>query len=260
MKRFDINAGFKKVVQFNLAKRWLVLLFFITITALAFTQVFKLKFDFNPEAMLEFSEEEIAYQQAFDEKFQSNSNVFLLVFSYANSQDISLYNSEALKDLRDLTDIVGNIEGIEGSYSLARVPDNKADNKMAMLSGHLDSIVPEGDFGAEVAEKVKERVSESDLLNGNLISKDGKYAMIMATLAPESIDPNNFYEVYEATAAAVEKWQALDNNSEYKIAYGGLPYIRAEIVDRMKTEQFILWPVVGILYILALCVVFRSLW
>ncbi|GEM_PF-2437538 len=260
MKRFDINSGFKKVIQFNLAKRWYVLFFFLIITALAIPQVLKLRFDFNPEAMLEFSEEEIAYQQAFDEKFQSNSNVFLLVFSYAGSQDISLYNSEALKDLRDLTDIVGKIEGIEGSYSLARVPDNKADNKLAMMAGHLEPMIPDGEVSEDVAEKVQARVRESELLNGNLISKDGKYAMIMATLAPESLDPNKFYEVYEATAAAVEKWQENDNNSEYKIAYGGLPYIRAEIVDRMKTEQFILWPVVGVLYILALCVVFRSFW
>ena len=64
--------SFKDVLQFNLAKRWFVIGFFILISLLAATQLPKLRFDFSPDAMLEFSDEEIAYQHSFEEKYGSN--------------------------------------------------------------------------------------------------------------------------------------------------------------------------------------------
>ena len=49
--------SFKKILQFNLDHRWFVMAFFLLITILAAFQLPKLRFEFSPEAMLEFSDE-----------------------------------------------------------------------------------------------------------------------------------------------------------------------------------------------------------
>ena len=247
---------FKSLIQFNLAHRWVVLGFFLLVTALAATQVYKLRFDFSPEAMLEFSQEEIDYQHAFNEKFATNPNQFLVVFS----DEKPLYTPQALGDLRDLTAILRDVDYVESVYSLTEVPDNSKAGAGALLTGKLDPMVPEGEIPAEAAAALEQRVASSDLLQGNLISENGRHAMIIVTVSQEVAEPADFYPVYEKLDQTVKSWQSEQNHSAYDIAYGGLPYIRAMTVYTMKREQFILWPVVGVLYIIALCFVFRSLW
>ncbi len=248
--------SFKKLIQLNLKYRWFVLGFFLLITVLAGLQMPKLRFEFSPEAMLEFSQEEIDYQNQFNEKFQTNPNLFLLVFSSENT----LIDQEALKDLRDLTSEIETIEGVTSSYSLARVPDNESAGAGALLKGKLDPIVPDGEISPEMVEKVSQRVQDSELLTGNLISKDGRHALIMASLDADHVNPEDFYPVYEKAKEIVDAWQQNDNNGEYIVDYGGLPYIRSITVDRMKTEQLILWPIVAVLYVIALCILFKSFW
>ncbi len=247
---------FKSLIQFNLAHRWVVLGFFILITALAATQVYKLRFDFSPEAMLEFSQEEIDYQHNFNEKFATNPNQFLVVFS----DEQPLYTPNALGDLRDLTHILKDAEYVDSVYSLTEVPDNSKAGASALFTAKLDPMVPEGEIAAETAEALKLRVAQSDLLQGNLISENGRHALIIVTVSQKVSEPADFYPVYENLDGIIKTWQSQDNHSAYNISYGGLPYIRAMTVYTMKREQFILWPVVGILYIIALFFVFRSIW
>lgn len=248
--------SFKKLIQFNLAHRWLVLGFFILITVLAATQLPKLRFDFSPEAMLEFSPEEIDYQNAFNEKFRTNPNIFLIVFSDPET----LYDAEALSDLRDLTVKLSELDGVSSSYSLALVPDNSSAGLGSIFTQHLDPIVPEGELSEAQVSAIRERMEGSELLKGNLISADGKHALVLVNLDEAHSDPEGFYPLSEEIKSLVSEWQKADNNGEYAIDFGGLPYIRAETVHTMKREQFILWPVVGLLYLIALCVVFRSFW
>ena len=246
---------FKNIIRWNLAHRWIVLGIFLIITAAAATQLPKLRFDFSPEAMLEFSQEEIDYQHSFDAKFHSNPNAFLLVVS---SED-TLVDAAPLTALRDLTDAVESVPGVAGAYSLARVPDNSGAGLGSLLSGEIPAIVPpKGNMTAEQAAVAKERVRNSSLLRGNLVSEDGKNAMVLAMLDPEHADPEGFYPVYEGTEKLVEAWKAA--HPDLRVDYGGLPYIRSITVDTMKREQLILWPIVGLLYIFALCIVFRSFW
>ena len=245
--------SFKSLLKWNLEHRWIVLGFFILVTVLAATQVLKLRFEFSPEAMLEFSQEENDYQKAFNVKFSSNPNLFLLVMASENS----LVNEQSLADLRDLTTLIESVDGISGTYSLARVPDNSQAGAGALIKGTLNPLVPaEGKLTPEQVAVVKNNIESSGLLRGNLISEDGRYALIMAPIEASAAEPNEFYTVYEHIDKTVHEWQAAGHDG-YDISYGGVPYIRAVIVKTMKTEQFKLWPVVGILYIIALCFVFK---
>ncbi len=248
--------SFKHFLEKCIRFRWIVIAIFLAFTVVCAFQLPKLKFDFNPEAMLEFSDEEIEYQQKFDEKFSSISDVFLLVVS---AQD-SLLTPSRLGDLHDLTESLEQFDGIAKTYSLTRVPQAD-ESPMALLRG-LKPIVGDEPLTDDQAKAIQKRVQGSSLLKGNLISADEKDALIMVYLKPEAVEPNDFYPVLTKIQEHIKNWQAIegDDNAQYSIGYGGLPYIRAMTVDSMKRDQFILWPVVGVLYILALCVLFRSFW
>ena len=248
--------SFKDVLQFNLAKRWFVIGFFILISLLAATQLPKLRFDFSPDAMLEFSDEEIAYQHSFEEKYGSNSNLFLLVFSAPES----IVNAKSLADLRDLTERVETVDGISGAYSLSKVPDSSDAGARALLRGKLPDLIPDGELSPDQVEKVASRVETSDLLRGNLISANGQHALITISLPEDNASPEAFMPVFREIEAKIDQWRSDGERGAYAISYGGLPYIRAMTVDTMKREQLHLWPVVGLLYVIAMIVIFKSFW
>ena len=248
--------SFKDVLQFNLAKRWFVIGFFILISLLAATQLPKLRFDFSPDAMLEFSDEEIAYQHSFEEKYGSNSNLFLLVFSAPES----IVNAKSLADLRDLTERVETVDGISGAYSLSKVPDSSDAGARALLRGKLPDLIPDGELSPDQVEKIASRVETSDLLRGNLISANGQHALITISLPEDNASPEAFMPIFREIEAKIDQWRSDGERGAYAISYGGLPYIRAMTVDTMKREQLHLWPVVGLLYVIAMIVIFKSFW
>ena len=248
--------SFKDVLQFNLAKRWFVIGFFILISLLAATQLPKLRFDFSPDAMLEFSDEEIAYQHSFEEKYGSNSNLFLLVFSAPES----IVNAKSLADLRDLTELVETVDGISGAYSLSKVPDSSDAGARALLRGKLPDLIPDGELSPDQVEKIASRVETSDLLRGNLISANGQHALITISLPEDNASPEAFMPIFREIEAKIDQWRSDGERGAYAISYGGLPYIRAMTVDTMKREQLHLWPVVGLLYVIAMIVIFKSFW
>lgn len=247
---------FKDILQFNLEKRWFVLGFFLLITIAAATQLPSLRFDFSPEAMLEFSDEEIAYQHEFEQKYGGNSNIFLVVFSSENS----LLNENSLEDLRDLTNLIAQTDHTQGTYSLAKVPDSSQANASALLRGSLPPLIPDGDLSQEQVETIQKRVASSDLLRGNLISDDAKHALITVALPPSVSAPADFIPVLRDLENKIQTWQENDAHAKYDIVYGGLPYIRAMTVDTMKREQLQLWPVVGLFYVIAMILIFKSFW
>ena len=66
--------------------------------------------------------------------------------------------------------------------------------------------------------------------------------------------------IFREIEAKIDQWRSDGERGAYAISYGGLPYIRAMTVDTMKREQLHLWPVVGLLYVIAMIVIFKSFW
>lgn len=242
----------KHFVAWTLKYRVWILLLFLALTVASAFCLPKLKYDFSPEAMLDYSEEELNYEKTFVENFGSTHNSFLIVLKSQNS----LLSVQGLEAIRSLTDFMAGVPEVSYAYSLSRAPDNKI--SLAMLSGDLKPMLPEGALSQETVDNVKQRVAQSTILSGNLISKDERYALILLNIDEDYQDPARFEPVLEQIQSMSEQWlgQHADN---YEIAYGGLPYIRTLTVSAMKSEQLILWPLVGLFYFLALIVLFRNI-
>ena len=202
----------------------------------------------------QFSDEEKAYNEAFSEKFGTNDNSFLVVLHAENS----LLTQDGVTDILSLTNTLKKNEGVDSSYSIASLPDNTSVSPRSLMNAKLKPAIEGSEATPEETQKLTQLIEQSELVNGNLISKDHTYALILLTINEAYSSPKDFYPILQNIQATVEEWQANQSRQEYTIIYGGLPYIRALTVDAMKVEQLILWPVVGIVYFIALLVVFRN--
>ena len=110
------------------------------------------------------------------------------------------------------------------------------------MNAKLKPAIEGSEATPEETQKLTQLIEQSELVNGNLISKDHTYALILLTINEAYSSPKDFYPILQNIQATVEEWQANQSRQEYTIIYGGLPYIRALTVDAMKVEQLILWP------------------
>ncbi|MGI5828688.1 MAG: efflux RND transporter permease subunit [Bradymonadia bacterium] len=242
----------KRFMAWLLKYRVWVLLVFLAITVLSAFALPRLKYDFSPEAMLDYSEEELNYEASFAQKFGSTHDSFLIVLK----SNESLISSRGLEAIRDLTEYMAVLPEVTYAYSLTRAPDNDMSLNI-MLGGGLEPMIPAGPVTSETLQKVKSRVETSSILSGNLISKDERHALILLNFDEKYREAANFEPVLDQIEKRVSAWNRAPEH-QFEIAFGGLPYIRTVTVSTMKSEQLMLWPLVGLFYFFALVLLFRN--
>jgi hypothetical protein len=231
-----------------------VVAFFAVLTGLSAALLPSLRFDFRPEAMLQFNDEEEAFAQQFAQTFGSDDALLLLVL---RAKSGSMLDPDGLSLLYRATARAESSEAVAGVYSLVRVPRAEAaSGAAALLLGKAPPPLIEGlPVYPEDAARVQHAVQRSQLLRGQLISKDGKTALVVLSLRPEFTAPLQL----DTPLRALESELREIAGEQYSAHWGGLPYVRTETVRNMKSEQLILWPVVGAIYFVLLLLMFRRL-
>lgn len=235
-------------------RRGLVLGVLGVLTLISAVLLPRLTFDFRPEAMLKFDEEEERFSDDFERRFDTNDYNLLLVLHGAPD---SIPTQDGLTLLYQLTTLVETSEAIEGSYSLARVPRRDVSGGILNLlsSGKPPPMIKELPVTPEDVERIKKEISASKLISGNLISKDGSTALVIARVKPEwstaaKLDkPLKKLEELAASLAATHKG--------FSVSWGGVPYVNTATVRLTESEQLIFWPIVGASYFLLLLIIFR---
>ncbi len=228
-----------------------VLLAVVTVTLALFVP--GLRFDFRPEAMLEFSPEEEAFAADFESRFGGQEATFLVVL---HTPQGTMLSRQGLNVLAQLSSRLEALEGVAGVYALPRVPRRELSALLGAEGG--GRWLMEGLEASEAdLARVKERVAGSKLLQGGLISADGKTALIMVNLAPDFVHPNAFEPLLRRLEAEVPGWVREVGGEDVEFFFGGLPYARTMTIRYMKSEQLTLWPLVGVIYFFALLLIFR---
>lgn len=216
-----------------------------------------LRFDFRPEAMLQFSEQEDAYAQSFRERFGSDDNTILLVLT---GEKESIYSVSGLSILFQLTEALAASEAVEGTYSLVRVPgrDVKSGLSGILTGGKPAPLIRSLPVSEEDVARVRREVERSQMLPGNLVSHDGSTAMVVVQLRPDFVEPKVLDPALARLEAEVER--ILTENGEgsrFQARFGGVPFVRTETVRMTKSEQLVLWPILGAIYFVLLLLNFR---
>ncbi len=256
---------FRRLADWELRHRGWVVFGIVAGSLFALAQLPRLRFDFRPEALLEFSAEEKEFARSFREQFQVRDD--LLLVALRGSDSGSVLDARGLSLLFRLTESVAANPAADGAYSLTKVPRRDLAGGLAALAlGKLPPLIAGLPIAAQDVARVNAQVATSRMLPRQLISEDGSTAAIVMVIKREFEDltlldqPLGDLQVeLEGLLSADAADAATNADRTYEIHLGGLPFIRLETVRKLKSEQRSFWPLTAALYLFFLWVLYRDL-
>lgn len=237
------------------AHRVAVLAVILAVTIGAALMIPRLEFDFRLEAMLDFSEEENEFAAALQQRFQTQDNALIVII---HGEPGALYTTEGLTLLYELTEKLETYEGVTGTFSLTRVPSRSLGGGLSalFLNNTPPPLVEALPVNPEILGEVRAQVEHSRIIEGNLVSHDASTALVIVALDPEYHDPNRLDPVVQKMEAElpelVEK-----SGASFELHFGGLPWVRLATIRELKSEQLVMWPILGFAYFLLVLLVYR---
>ncbi|MDJ0764444.1 MAG: MMPL family transporter [Myxococcota bacterium] len=156
----------------------------------------------------------------------------------------TLFTAERLRHIRQLTRQLGEIDGVFDVLSFTEAPDPRPSPFGLVIAPLVDQIPA----SENELEALKARVLANETAVGNLISNDGRAAMILCFLGGNRPPIHIAADIKEVAAAL---WP--DSN----IYYGGAPFIRLHIAGGTKEDLVRLTPVVALVVMVVTFFIFR---
>jgi uncharacterized protein len=195
---------------------WATVIFVVAATLLLASRAVRVERDDDLLAFLPKSNPDIQVFNDVAKRFGSLDVALIGVSAGVNAGD-DVISPEFLGKLRHATKQLNETKGVDYALSLANVEDFTPDPEKGGIG--VDYLIPKEVAPAAVAA-LREKVMSRDQVVGNLISADGKAAMIYCFLA-YGTDPK---EGAASVRAVVE--QQLAGHALY---YGGAPFIQSYI-------------------------------
>ena len=238
-------------------QRW-VALGLVLLTVFALFQLPRLRFDFRPEALLEFSPEEQAFAEDFNQRYGIRD--YLLLVALEGSEPGSVLRAEGLELLYQLTETAAASAISEHTVSLTSVPRRDlASGLLAFGAGSLPPLITSLPVTDADAKRVRAQVDSSRMLPRQLVSEDGTTAAIVIALKDEYRDHEQLDRPLAMLTSELEGLlKASEAGDRYQLHYGGLPFVRLETVRYLKSEQRQFWPLTAALYLSLLWLLYRE--
>ncbi len=156
-----------------------------------------------------------------------------------------LFTPKRLKQVRRLTERIGEVDGVFDVLSFTEAPD-AVPSPFGLVVKPLIGQVPTS--SAELAE-LKKRVLANENARGNLISEDGQAAMVLCFLGGKR-PPIHIAADIKAEATSVWK--------DKGIYFGGAPFIRLHVAGGTKRDLVRLTPLVALVVLIVTFFIFRK--
>jgi len=238
---------YEKLLYLGIDYPKLTIAFFLTLTLAVATGTIKVKHDTSTDSYLPRGHSSYEAKKEIDERFNIDDPLLVNVRS-PNGQ--SIFNIEGLRLIRDLTDYIAEIEGVnrETIRSLATKEDIMGTEDGLDVNEFLEHFPN----SQEEAIAIREAVLNFPLYVGLIISNDGKSAGIVADVN----DDADILAIFEDMKSYIK------NNfsaSEYEINLSGPPIVTGTLNIYMLQDAFTLDPICAIITSLILFLIFRTI-
>ncbi len=239
---------YAKLAEFLMHRRLAVVLAFGVLVAVCGSFVPQLGFDFTPQQMFRSTSDELDYREAFAERFGREDNVIFIVF-----ESDSIYQPELMEYLRDATMDMRKWEVVKTAESVATVRLPHAGEMPGVLSTE-PIIAQSGSVDADQVSRLEELAKGEPLVEGRLVDKRGEVTVLLVWLNADLQDVTDLNAAVERVTNYLETSKPPPNT---KWRLGGVPYLRAEIVESLKVQQMTFIPGTAVAYMLILLLLFR---
>lgn len=242
---------FERVGRWALGNRAIILVVMGLLTCLALVQARLLRFDFQPSAMMQVSEEESAFADEVAARYAASSDDILLMVLHSDERDAVLtqYGLSLLHLVHELADQSGIAVEVQSLSNIPQIPDfirkKSGDGASGGGLGAIGELfkkpadlltafsippplIPSRPASLDDVARVKHRLATSALLPGTLVSADGSTAIVILKLHPrfsdlELLSPA-LETLEEVTAAALQNPDfaaTLGSSPAFEVRYGG---------------------------------------
>ncbi len=223
-----------------------------------FSMLNPLAVDTDPENMLSSEEPVRVFHQQMKQAFSLSDMVVVGVINDAHPEGV--FNPQTLAQVFELTEfaktlvwpdpkpIPGQPESLKGVIEVDMIAPSLVDSieQAGLGSVKFDWLMPEPPTTQEQALSIRDKAQKIPLLNGTLVSDDGKAIAIYLPLS----DKHYSYQVKEALEEKIASWGS-DHNNQFHIT--GLPVAEDTFGIEMFYQMAISAP-------LAMLVIFLLLW
>lgn len=237
-----------------IAHRRLILALFAALTLVFVVLLPRLQFNFAPQQMFKSTSESNEAREAFAERYGREDNLVTIAVEGAD-----VFEPAVVETLRRVTVELSALDSIRNAESVATIAIPRPGDQPGTLA--TEPLLAQPTAGqqlpavtAEQAEQLRELAMGEPLVRGRLVGDEADLALVVAWIV-------NDYQSADELGAAVDAVEAtladypLPEGYRYRVS--GVPKLRTEIVDELRTEQLTFVPLTGLIYVLILMWIFR---
>jgi predicted RND superfamily exporter protein len=197
------------------------------------------------EDILEMTPEHLPSRQVLNELEEIFGGSDVILITIANEQQ-TIFNRKTLEKIKELSDSIDAMPGINRITSLttAKLIEGKE------WGLEVTPFMEEVPQTQEEIESMKQSIFEDETYVGKIISEDGNYACIIASVR-EDADADQLYEEINNLTSKIE--------GEEQIYLTGLPIITSIVSQAIRTDIQRLIPFVILVVIIVLYFSFRTI-
>jgi hydrophobe/amphiphile efflux-3 (HAE3) family protein len=230
-------------------RRW-ILVVMIGLMALFATTLPDLGFNFTPQQMFQSTSSANAYREQFAERFGREDN---LVTIAVIGDDV--FRPDALQAMRDLTVELRQLESIKNAESIATFQIPRSGDAPGTMT--VEPILAQrGEVDAEAADALESLAMSEPLVRERLVSEGGDMALVVAWIRDDLQDADDLKDAVDAIEGKLAE-HPLPDGLSYRT--GGVPTLRTQIVEQLRTEQITFVPLTALIYLFILIWMFRRL-
>ncbi len=243
---------FEAVVDLLGRRRWVVLALVGVVTAGAAWLAVGIRFDFSPQAVLEGDDDLVRTSEAFKRTFGSDDATVMVVLEATG--EAGVLTAEALTWQAAAAGRLAALPAVRRVESLVDLPAPTL--SLSPPWGKLEPIVTDLPVDAATAERLAAAVADMPLLEGAMISRDGRLAALVVQLDPAKRDIDSLTRIVGQIHQCLGARAA---PAGYTVHLTGIPVLRVDIVKNLKSDLLSLLPLAAVGFIVVLAVVFRRL-
>ncbi len=239
-----MSQGFRKFAVLVFVLRWPLLLAFILATLFFGYEATSLRIDPSTETLFTKTTPEYRFYQEFKENFGSDH---LVAVAIETSDYLTLTN---LRLTHVLTRLLASDRRVDRVVSVT----NALDIRHKIFGVKIEPLISGVFEGEKSIQEFREEALRHPLIQGNLVSRDGKVGAILLRLRAKPKDPN-FLQGYIGELRRTLKsfsWRGV------RFYVAGSPVEQYDLTDSIQRDQAFFIPAVALFLILATFLIYRN--
>lgn len=239
---------FRTIADLILRFRVMVLLGILAIVAVNLPPLQHLSFDFTPQQLFRGEQDVLEQREKFASEFGREDNLVTIILE---AEDV--FRTDIMEWSREMTFKMQELETVKNAQSLVTVEIPRGGDEPGTMTT-VPIVNQSGSVSMEDVVSLRELALNEPLIRGQMVSEDGTTTVILVWLKDDIQDVTVIRDAIKEMQTSISSLPLPDGVTT---RVSGIPFLRQEIVENLKTQQLTFVPATGLAYLFILLIMFR---